>query len=126
MQGSGTRRDDADEAGYRQACAWGEALRASWPPAWFPLRPRTIRFDVRVPALTDGRHYSLVLYNGRSGLSGRPAGGGGSGSDGLTDGAFKGGWVRATDGSPGLEMFRRLYGGVAAARRRGRVYKVEP
>jgi len=126
VQGSGTRRDDADEAGYRQACAWGEALRASWPPAWFPLRPRTIRFDVRVPALTDGRQYSLVLHNGKYWFSGQTTKSAVLAIDVLTDEPFKGVLVRTNDQISRFEIVKRLFGGEAAALRTDQVYKVEP
>ncbi len=54
---------DEDDTGYRQACAWGEELRTTWPPKWFPLELVPVRFALQVPELRDGQHYSLVLYN---------------------------------------------------------------
>ncbi len=116
---------DADEAGYRQACAWGEALRRQWPPSWFPVRSRPVRFRIDAPTLTDGQHYCLVLYNSRYWFSGQTTESGELAIDVLTNEPFRGAVIRTDDKLSRFAVLRRLFGGRAAALDATQVYPVD-
>lgn len=106
---------DEDEAGYQQVCARGEELRKDWPPAWFPLRPRTIRFNLDAPPLSANRHYCLVLYSNLYWFSAQTRQSGPLTINVLTDQPFRG-LLIATDDRLGIfKVVHKLFDGQAAS-----------
>ena len=117
--------DDVDEAGYRQACAWGEELRKSWPPSWSSLVRRTIRFNFKAPQLNDGRHYCLVLYNDKYWFSAQTTRSAELAIDVLTNEPFGGAVIRTDDRLSRFDVLQRLFDGNAITLDANQVYNVD-
>ncbi|HIG27616.1 MAG TPA: hypothetical protein EYQ50_07360 [Verrucomicrobiales bacterium] len=114
---------DADGLGYRQACRLGEELRQEWPPPWFPVRPKEVKFRLVAPLIDDGLHYSLVLWNRHYWFSTQAT------SDALLSlrifpGAYEGALIRTDDKLSHFKLLKRLFEGKTVDYQDDRVYEV--
>jgi hypothetical protein len=116
---------DADAVGYRQACEWGEELRSTWPPKWFPLRLEPVRFALQAPELSDGQHYSLVLYNRHYWFSAETTKSGELSVRAFPGQAYRAVLVRTDAKLTRFEVLRRLFDGKEESFDKDRLHEID-
>lgn len=114
---------NVDRIGFREACDLGEKLRQDWPPAWFPLRTKNVRFRLDAPFIGDSQHYCLVVWNRDYWFSAQ-ATGDAMLSLSVFPGTYRGALFRTNEKLSHLKLIKRLFGGKALELREGPVHEV--